>query len=186
MIKKTIILILLFISGIIYSQDKKKFFIEYVSFNSLSISKNMESHFSKFNNDSDRNKNGFGFDLNTIHGARFFGYISISAGLSIDYNVNKSFLSTPYIVDLRLYSNKTLDNCLFIYLQTGQNIKWSDSFNGKGTSSKLGVGGIIEYSDKISYFIDVFKKSKEIELYQDLEKGNYSITGYGISIGIVF
>lgn len=186
MIKKIVIFILFILSTNIFSQDKKKLFIEYISMNSLSISKNTESHFSKFSKEEDSNKKGFGFDLNTIHGARFFGYVSISAGISIDYNVNKSFLSTPYIVDLRVYSNKTLDNCLFAYLQTGKNIKWSDSFDGNGTSSKLGVGGIFELNDKISYYIDIFKKSKVIYLNSNLEKGNYTITGYGISIGIVF
>ncbi len=154
--------------------------------NSLSISKNTESHFSNFSKDSISYKKGLGFDLSSIHGARFFGYFSISAGLSVDYNINKTFISTPYIVDLRVYSNKTLDNCLFVYLQTGQNIKWSDSFDGDGTSSKLGVGGIFELNEKMSYYIDIFKKSKQIYLNDSLEKGNYNIIGYGISIGVVF
>lgn len=184
--KKSLLILTFLFSTIVFSQNKKKFFIEYINMNSLSISKNTESHFSNFSKDSITNKKNFGFDLNTIHGARFFGYISISAGLSIDYNINKSFLSTPYIVDLRVYSNKTLDNCLFAYLQTGKNIKWSDSFDGDGTSSKLGIGGMFEFNDKTSYYIDFFKKSKQIYINDSLEKGNYNITGYGISIGVVF
>lgn len=125
-------------------------------------------------------------DLNTIHGAKFFGHVSASAGLCLDWNINKSFLSAPIIFDLRVFSSKNTNNSLFAYLQTGQNIKWSNNFNGNGTSSKLGLGAIFSYNENISYYFDIFKKSKQIDLENYKYKGNYNISGYGISLGVIF
>jgi hypothetical protein len=153
---------------------------------SLSITKNTESYFSNFSKDSIKTFDGIGFDINSIHGVKFFGHVSISAGLSIDWNINKTFLSTPLILDLRIFSSKNSDNSLFAYLQTGQNIKWSNSFNGNGTTSKLGVGAIFSYDENISYFFDIYKKSKQIDLVNFKDKGNYNISGIGISLGIIF
>ena len=185
--KKIFILFLLIISVFVYSQDnKKRFRIEYINMSSLSITKNTESYFSNFSKDSIKTFDGIGLDINTIHGAKFFGHVSISAGLSIDWNINKSFLSTPIIFDLRVFSSKNSDNSLFAYLQTGQNIKWSNSFNGNGTSSKIGVGAIFNYDEDISYFFDIYKKSKQIDLVNFKEKGNYNISGFGISLGVIF
>jgi hypothetical protein len=136
--------------------------------------------------DSIKTFDGIGFDINTIHGAKFFGYVALSAGISIDWNINKTFLSTPFIVDVRVFSSKDDDNSLFAYLQTGQNIKWSSSFNGNGTASKLGVGAIFKYDGNTSLFVDLFKKSKQIELEDVKDKGFYNISGFGISIGVIF
>lgn len=185
--KNIFMLFLLFISVFVYSQDKKKRFkIEYLNMSSLSITKNTESYFSNFSKDSIKTLDGIGFDINTIHGAKFFGHVAISAGLGIDWNINKTFLSTPLIFDLRVFSSKNSDNSLFAYLQTGQNIKWSNSFNGNGTSSKIGVGAILNYDEDISYFFDIYKKSKQIDLVNFKDNGNYNISGFGISLGVIF
>lgn len=117
--KSIFVLSLLFSSLLMYSQEKKRK-IEYINMSSLSITKNTESYFSNFSKDSIKTFDGLGFDINTIHGAKFFGHIAISAGVSIDWNINKSFLSTPLIFDLRFFSKKDTDNSLFAYLQTGQ------------------------------------------------------------------
>ena len=167
--KRTLILFLLFVFFVSNSQERKKFTIRYINMTSFSIAKNTESYFSNFSKDSIRSPKGFGFDLNSIHGVRFFGIIAISAGIGIDWNVDKTFLSTPYIIDVRLFSNKSIDNCLFLYLQTGKNIKWSNSFDGNGTSSKIGLGGIFSYDDDISLFVDVFRKSKQIQMSSKLD-----------------
>ena len=184
--KKVFILFLLFCSVFIYSQDNKKNKVEYVNMSSLSITKNTESYFSNFSKDSIKTFDGIGFDINTIHGAKFFGHVSVSAGISLDWNINKTFLSTPLIFDLRLFSSKNSDNSLFAYLQTGQNIKWSNSFNGNGTTSKLGVGAIFNLDENISYYFDIYKKSKQIDIEKYKEKGNYNISGFGISLGVIF
>ncbi len=168
------------------SQSPRRSSVEYISINSLSIQKNTQSYFQRFGQDTLSSNNGFAVGLNTLHGARFFGYISISAGIGIDYNVNKTFLSTPYIIDGRLYSNKTRDDCLFAYLQTGQNIKWSSSFDGGGGTARYGVGVILRYNDKVSSYIDIYKKAKNIRLHETPERGLYNIIGYGISLGFVF
>ena len=153
---------------------------------SVSLTKNTESYFSNYSKDSDRSTKGVSFDLNTIHGARFFGIFSVSAGTSFDWNIDKTFLSNPVFADVRLFSNKSLDNCLFLYLQTGKNIKWSNSFDGNGTSSKFGIGGIFEYDDNISLFIDLFRKSKQIDLIDNPSHGLYNVSGFGLSVGVIF
>lgn len=185
--KKFFLLFLLYSSVITYCQDnKKKFRLEYINMSSFSITKNTESYFSNFSKDSIKTFDGIGFDLNTIHGAKFFGHISLSAGVSLDWNINKSFLSAPIILDFRVFSSKNTNNSLFAYLQSGQNVKWTNNFNGNGTSSKLGIGAIFSYDDNISYYFDIYKKSKQIELEKYKEKGNYNISGYGISLGVIF
>lgn len=184
--KNIFVLSFLISSIVLYSQNnKKKFKIEYVNMSSLSITKNTESYFLNYSKDSIKTSNGVGFDLNTIHGVKIFNHVSISAGISIDWNINKTFLSTPFIIDLRLFLSKNTDNSLFAYLQTGQNIKWSDSFNGNGTTSKLGIGAIFDYDKNISYYFDIYKKSKQIALVDYKENGYYSISGFGISLGII-
>lgn len=185
--KKIFVLFILINSLFSYCQNnKKKNKIEYINMTSFSTLKNTESYFSNFSKDSIKTFDGIAFDINTIHGVKFFGFVSISAGISVDWNINKTFLSTPLIFDIRFFSNKKSDNSLFAYLQTGQNIKWSSSFNGNGTTSKLGVGAIFKYDENISYFFDIFKKSKQIDLVNFKENGNYNINGIGISLGVIF
>ncbi|WP_394758601.1 hypothetical protein [Flavobacterium sp.] len=183
--KKFLTLSLLFTS-FLYSQNKKSK-IEYINMTSLSITKNTESYFSNFGSkDSKETKNGFGLDINTIHGAKFFDHIALSAGISLDWNINRTFLSTPLIFDLRAFSGSNAENIFFVYLQTGKNLKWSDSFNGNGTSSKFGAGVILEHDEDISYYVDIYKKSKQIYLQNNLNNENYNINGYGISLGVIF
>jgi hypothetical protein len=183
--KKFLILSLLSTS-FIYSQSKKNK-IEYINMTSISITKNTESYFSNFGSkDSKETNKGLGFDMNTIHGAKFFNHVALSAGISLDWNINKTFLSTPLIFDLRAFSGSNTENTFFVYLQTGKNLKWSDSFNGNGTSSKFGAGVILDYDENISYYVDIYKKSKQIYLQNNLNNENYNISGYGISLGIIF
>lgn len=178
---------LLIISTLMYSQKKeRKFKIEYMNMSSLSVTKNTESYFQNFSKDSIKTFDGASFEMNTIHGVKFFGHVSIAAGFSIDWNINKSFMSTPLIFDLRVFSSKNVNNSFFAYLQTGQNIKWSNSFDGNGNTSKLGVGSIFDNSENVSYYFDVFKKSRVIDLYRLEEKGKYNINGFGISLGVIF
>lgn len=185
--KNIFILFLLLIGVSTYSQkEKKKFSVEYLNMTSLSITKNTESYYSNFSKDSVKTTKGLGFDLNTIHGVRFFNYVCISVGVSVDWNINKTFLSTPVIYDIRVFSSKSDENSLFFYLQTGQNIKWSNSFNGGGTSSKLGIGAVFNYDENISYYFDIYKKSKQVEIEKYKEKGNYNANGFGISLGVIF
>jgi len=184
-LQKILIIFLLFTS-FLYSQNKKSK-IEYINMTSLSITKNTESYFSNFSNtDGKQTNKGFSFDINTIHGLKFFNHIALSGGIALDWNINKTFLSTPFIVDLRAFVSSNPKNGPFCYLQTGKNIKWSDSFNGNGTSSKLGIGIFFDYDENIAYYLDIYKKSKEIDLQNNSNTGDYNISGYGISLGIQF
>lgn len=169
------------------SQDKpKRPVIEYLNMTSFSMTKNTESYFTDYRSDEVRAKDGLAFDLNTIHGAKFFGYVALSAGFSVDWNINKTFLSTPLIVDVRVFTSRTSENPLFFYLQTGPNIRWSDSMGSDGTTSKGGVGMIFKYDENVSYYFDIFKKSKAISLEDKTHDGNYNATGYGLSLGLQF
>lgn len=178
------VLFFLFQYSFILSQDKKEYVVSYLNMTSLSITKNTESYFSKYIKGDEKQSDGSSFDLNTIHGLVFWDFIALSTGVSIDYNIKETFLSTPILFDIRVFSNQDRDNCLFA--QTGKNIKWSDSFDGNGTTSKLGVGLIFSEDEKISYYVDLFKKSKEIELIKYRDKGRYKISAFGLSFGMIF
>jgi hypothetical protein len=186
---KTIIRFLFIVTPfLLYSQKyNKRNVIEYVNMSSISIANNTENYFSNYSRNEEKNNGtSIGFEINSIHGAKFFELISISAGISVDWNINKNFLSTPYIIDLRLFSNRSNQNGLFAYIQTGKNIKWSDSFDGNGVTAKLGVGVIIKNGENTSFYVDVFHKSKQIETEEFKEKGYYNVNGYGISLGLSF
>lgn len=167
--------------------NRKRNFAEYINMSAISLTRNVENYYSNYSI-SDQRKNGTSasFDINTIHGIKFFELVSISAGISADWNINKTFLSTPYIVDLRLFSNRNKENGLFAFIQTGKNIKWSNSFDGNGVTAKLGVGIILKNNEKNSFYLDLFYKSKEIETEEFDKKGFYRVNGYGISLGISF
>lgn len=169
------------------SQDKpKRPVAEYLNMTSFSMTKNTESYFTDYRSDEVRAKDGLAFDLNTIHGVKFFGYVALSAGFAVDWNINKTFLSTPLIVDFRVFTSRTSENPLFFYLQTGPNIRCSESIGSNGSTSKGGVGMVFEYDENISYYFDIFKKSKVILIEDGSHDGNYNATGYGISLGIQF
>jgi hypothetical protein len=173
---------------IIYSQKyNKRDVIEYANMSSISITNNTENYFSNYGANEEKN-NGIsvGFDINTIQGVKFFELVSISAGISVDWNINKTFLSTPCFIDLRLFSNRNNQDGLFLYIQTGKNIKWSNSFDGNGVTAKLGIGVVIKNSEKTSFYVDVFHKSKQIETEEFNEKSYYNVNGYGISLGLSF
>lgn len=165
--------------------DDKRHIIEYVNASSLSISNNHENYYSRTYEER-KNGTSVGFDINTIHGLKFFERVSLSAGISLDWNINKTFLSTPFIIDLRIFSSRSNRNGLFAYLQTGQNIRWSNSFDGNGGTSKLGVGIIVKQNQSTCFSIDLFKKSKQIETEEFKEKGYYLVNGFGISLGLIF
>ncbi|HAH54907.1 MAG TPA: hypothetical protein DCM02_06395 [Flavobacterium sp.] len=170
----------------IFSQNQNKVrVIEYINMSSLSIYNNYENYYSKT---VAKRENGasVGFDINTIHGIKFFERVSISAGMSLDWNINKTFLSTPYIIDLRIFTSRSNQNGFFGYIQTGKNIKWTDSFNGNGVTAKAGVGVIVNRYDNNCFYIELFRKTKEIETEDFKQNGYYNLNSYGMSIGLTF
>lgn len=171
-----------------HSQEKdKRHIIEYLNMSSISIGNNSENYFSDYGlNDEKKNGTSVSFDINTIQGAKLFERVSISAGIGLDWNINKTFLSTPYILDLRIFSSRSKKSGFFAYFQTGKNIKWSNSFNGNGTTAKFGVGVLINKNKNTSFYFDLFNKSKEIETQEFKEKGYYNVYSKGISFGISF
>ncbi len=175
----------LFNSAFVYSQNEDKIhFIEYVNMSSFSISNNYENYYAI--HIERENGASAGFDVNTIHGIKFFERVSIAAGISVDWNINKTFLSTPYILDFRIYSSRSNENGMFAYIQTGKNIKWTNSMDGNGATAKLGIGVIINIDDNRCFYLDLFKKSKEQVTDEFQNKGYYKLNGYGMSIGLTF
>lgn len=184
--KQSIILFLLFNPILIHSQnDNKRHSIEYANMSSLSINNNYENYYFRTYKEK-KNGTSVGFDINTIHGIKLFERVSISGGISLDWNINKTFLSTPYIIDLRIFSSRSNQDGFFAYLQTGKNIKWSSSFDGNGGTTKGGVGIIVKQNENTCFTIELFKKSKEIETQEFKEKGYYRVNGFGISLGLTF
>lgn len=184
--KQFIILFLLFNPILIHSQnDDKRHIIEYANISSLSINNNYENYYFRTNTEK-KNGTSVGFDINTIHGIKFFERVSVSAGIGLDWNINKTFLSTPYIIDLRIFSSRSNQDGFFAYIQAGKNIKWSNSFDGNGTTAKLGIGIIVKQNENTCFTIELFKKSKEIETQEFKEKGYYKANGFGISLGLAF
>lgn len=183
---KTILLFVLTFYSSAKGQNNTESSIQYLNMNSISITKNTESYFKKYSKEENRSSQGSSIDINTIHGLVFWDLIALSTGISLDYNIDETFLSTPILFDLRVFSSEDRSNSLFAYLQTGKNIKWSNSFDGNGTTSKLGVGFIFSDNDKETYYVDVFKKSKNIEITKFKEKGDYLITSFGLSFGVIF
>lgn len=185
---RLVLIALLVFPILVHSQKKnKRHIIEYLNMSSLSIGNNSENYFSGYgSNDKRKNGTSLSFDINTIHGVKFFERVSVSAGISLDWNINKTFLSTPYILDFRIFSNRSNQNSFFAYLQTGQNIKWSNSFDGNGTTAKFGIGLIIKENKNTSLYFDLFNKSKQIQTKEFQEKGYYNINSYGISLGMSF
>jgi len=164
--------------------DKRQV-IEYANMSSLSISSNYENYYSRTYTEK-KNGTSVGFDLNTIHGIKFFERVSASVGISVDWNINKTFLSTPYIIDFRIFSSRSNQEGFFAYIQTGKNIKWSSSFDGNGTTSKLGIGVIIKQNENTCFYVDVFKKSKQIETEDFKQNGYYNVSSFGLSLGLTF
>jgi len=183
--KKLILTIIILFNTLIYSQEKNKI-LSYMNMSSFSLTKNTESYFNSYTENNQKETNGASFEINTIHGIKLFEFIALSGGISIDWNINKTFLSNPFIVDLRVFSNKSNKPCFFAYIQTGKNIKWSDSFDGNGTTSKLGIGFIFVENNKTLLYIDAFKKSKQIQTSEFQHKGYYNTDGFGLSLGIIF
>jgi thioredoxin-related protein len=185
-LKQLISLFILFHTLVVFSQNNdKRHFIEYANMSSLSINSNYENYYSKAYEEK-RNGTSVGFDINTIHGIKFFELVSVSAGISFDWNINESFISTPYIIDFRIFSSRSNQNGLFAFIQTGKNIKWSDSFSGNGVTAKLGVGVIVNRTENSCFYLELFKKSKQIETEDFQEKGYYNLNSYGISLGLTF
>jgi len=167
-----------------FSQDiSSKSTVQYLNMTSLSTYKNTESYFLS---DEVRRTDGLGFELSSIHGARFFGFVALSAGISLDYNINKTFVSNPIIFDLRFFSKRGTDGTLFAYFQTGPNLKWSNNIETNGNSSKFGAGAFFDFDEHVSYFVDVFRKTKSLNLKESVSNDTYNVVGYGISIGVKF
>lgn len=186
LVKKTLFLISLISSVFMYSQQHvKRHVVEYLNMSSISIAKNHENYYFRTDKMKSNGTSG-GVDINTIHGIKFYELVAISGGLALDLNVNSTFFSTPYFIDVRVFSNKSGQDGFFAYLQSGRNIQWSNSSVNSVSNSKLGVGVIINQTDNRSFYIDLFSKSRQLETKEFDQKGYYNVNGFGLSLGLVF
>lgn len=170
--------------GLTQNQSKRSR-LEYLNTSSLSVYNNYENYYNQIQTQR-RNAPTIGLDISTIQGVKIYEIVAVSAGMSLDWNINKTFLSTPCFIDFRAFSNRSKQDGLYVYFQTGRNIKWSNSFDGNGTTAKIGAGLVINQSEKKRIYIDIFRKSKQIETEEFDAKGSYNISSIGLSIGFGF
>nr|WP_309755194.1 hypothetical protein [Flavobacterium sp.] len=173
-------------SFLVFSQQsKKRNVIEYLNMSSFSLAKNHDNYY--FRTDKMKhNGTSVGFDINTIHGIKFFELVSISGGIAIDLNLNENILSNPYFFDFRIFSNRTGQDGFFVYIQSGRNVRWSNSSVNSISNSKLGVGVVIKQTEHKTMYVDVFSKSRQLETKDFVQKGYYTVNGYGLSLGLIF
>ncbi|OAB79578.1 hypothetical protein ULVI_02160 [Cochleicola gelatinilyticus] len=175
----------LVISFSAFSQDSERsnFFKEnYTSTTTLGIVGNYDGRFS--NEGESKIQKGLAVEVNTLHGLFFFNYVSVSVGLGIDWNIDRTFWTLPVLADLRVYFNEHgNDNSPFVFLQMGKNIQINNVFK-EGRPVKLGVGITLEESERLQYILEMHKKFKEVVFIG--ERGFYNVTGFGVSFGIKF
>ncbi|AFL80511.1 hypothetical protein Aeqsu_1010 [Aequorivita sublithincola DSM 14238] len=154
----------------------------YNSVTTMGINGNYDS---RFGNDSeDKIQKGVAVEMTTLHGIFLFDYLSLSAGLGIDWNSNRTFWSMPILGDLRIYFHEHgFDNSPFVFLQMGKNVKIGDVFV-EGRPVKIGAGITLGEDENLQYVLEIFKKFKEAVFVG--ETGYYEVTSFGASFGIKF
>lgn len=164
-------------------EDKQSWLEEnYATITAIEITGNYDS---RFGNEAETNtQKGLAIGINSLHGVFLFEYISLSVGLGVDLNVNRTFWSIPILGDLRIYFNEHgSDNSPFVFLQMGKNIRIGNVFV-EGRPVKIGTGMTLNEDEKVQYVLEIFKKFKEASFID--EKGYYEVTGFGASFGIKF
>ncbi len=167
-------------------EEKRNFFTyldeRYTSVHTIGINANYSS---KFSNEGDEAmQKGFAFETSSLHGFYVLKYFSLSTGLGLDFNVNKTFWSLPVLFDFRWYLYEFgMDNSPYFLLQMGKNIKIGDVFV-EGRPVKLGLGVIFDSFGDTSYVIEIYKKSKEATFDYNIQ--TYDIEAIGVSLGIKF
>lgn len=165
------------------SKDDESWLAEnYVSINTICINGNYDSRFG--NEGEDKIQKGLAVEMTTLHGIFLFDYLSLSAGLGVDWNINRTFWSMPIVGDFRLYFYEHgYDNSPFVFLQMGKNLKIGEVFV-EGRPVKIGAGMTLGEDEKVQYVLEIFKKFKEAVFKE--EKGYYEVTSFGISFGVKF
>lgn len=183
---KRFIIILFAFYSFVYSQNQDKIHsIEYVNISSLSINNNYENYYSK-TVPKEKMEPNYWLWYQYHSRVKFFERVSLSAGISLDWNINKTFVHS-YILDLRLFSSRSNQNeTYFSTFKPIRTWKWSDSFNGNGVTAKAGVGSNSEAQAEIAVLLLNYSKSKEIEAEEFEEKGYYKVNSFGISLGLTF
>lgn len=179
------IFIFFFISLSVFSQPSKSenwWAENYTSVTTIGINGNYDSRFG--NEGESKIQKGLAIEMTTLHGIFLFDYISLSAGLGIDWNINRTFWSMPVVGDFRLYFYEYgYDNSPFVFLQMGKNLKIGEVFV-EGRPVKLGAGITLGENENRQYVLEIFKKFKEA-VFMD-ENGYYEVTSFGVSFGIKF
>jgi len=153
----------------------------YTSTTTISINGNYDSRFG--NESESRIQKGLAFEVTTLHGIFLFDYLSVSAGLGVDWNIDKTFWSIPVIGDFRLYFYEYGYDSPFAFLQMGKNLKIGEVFT-EGRSVKIGLGVTWTNNQETQYVFEFFKKFKEAVFID--EEQNYGVKGFGVSLGIKF
>lgn len=164
--------------------EKKKFSIwEYTNSNTtFNINSNHDGRFS--NEGESRIQKGLSLEINSIYGIFLFQYVSISGGLGVDFNLNRTYWALPFIGDFRVYTKPYgEDGSLYGFLQFGKNIEIKDVFRD-GRLVKIGAGIVIDDSVISDYIVELYAKYKETHF--DGNSQLYNISSVGFSVGYKF
>ncbi|MCB9201822.1 MAG: hypothetical protein H6604_02070 [Flavobacteriales bacterium] len=166
------------------AQNDNFFQFEYVNYNSFSVNLASESSFHLGENE----ESSFDLDINSLHGVFFTKYTSLSAGLGVNWHINKTHLTNYWLADFRWFLKSFGYESPYIFLQLGRNINWNSNFP-EGGVARFGVGYTFEsLTGDFLWYLQIFKDSKESTLYNDetMEYGSYFIESFGASVGITF
>ena len=167
-----------------YAQKGGFFQFDYINYNTFSLGFASESSFHLGENE----ESSFDLDINSLHGIFFTKYTSLSAGLGINWHINKTHLTNYWLADFRWFLKSYGYESPYIFFQLGRNINWNSSFP-KGGVVRLGMGYTFELASGDSlWYLQIFRESKTSTLHNDLisQYGEYSVLALGFSVGAIF
>lgn len=176
-----ILVLLIFFGQISYAQDgdKTSLWNYTLSNTSLHVNSNYDSRFS--NEGESSVQKGLSFEINSLYGVFLLKYISLSGGIGVDFNINRTYWALPALADLRVYTKRFgQDGSLYGLLQFGKNIEIKKVFR-EGRIVKIGAGIVIDNDINSDLIVELYAKYKETFFPESTQL--YNISAVGFSIG---
>ena len=175
--KKLIIVISVLCCEVLFAQVKTSR-ITYVNESNIELWLNTQTRYSS---GSQPSEDGFGLELNSLHGINLFGVISITAGPGIAFNFGEQQQALPIVGQVKWSLNRFDREGPFIVLNAGRNLVLGNF--RPGSSAKLGVGWTFRTTQGLQYDLGFFRKSKEFTLNES-NNFNLQTESLGISFGL--
>lgn len=178
-----LIFIFLTIPLLLFSQDEeivgKRWM--YTSTSTIEFQPNSQSG---FGNQPLTSGEGYGFELNSMHGLFLTKRIVLSIGTGLNYNFSLDFQSVPLIAQLKLfYREYAHKSGPYILLNTGKHLEIGRLDGGQ--TAKLGAGYVIKTYLNFDVCLELFAKSKTFTDYSKYQN-SYNVDSYGFGVGIKF